>query len=302
MTIQPLTIDFRGKLPTTIWETDFIKREHTEELIEQCGAAGIAVFIAVVGWCCHESNDLCFYAKSINFIARRLKLDPQNVQDVLGCLASKSVDLLQYDPATERWFSRRLFAEGMKLLRKQSNARGATELERFFTELCGHQRRVADESGVELELEKDQEKDLEQEKETATSAYAHLQPQEAEKFIKADLMLASPETPRVQSSNLFIVAGRRPMLKYPNIWLSPAELVQVIDGFHDKGLDGKTQKKVFESVSSRVTSQVAAGKGIEKIHVYGWLTGFELTNTLQQVKASKDLERSETYLTNARVI
>lgn len=130
--------------------------------------------------------------------------------------------------------------------------------------------------------------------------FSHYEPSEREKLEKADSMLEPCDAPKVQRSNQFISAGRRPMLKWSNIWLSPQELVQVIDSLVDEGIDGKKRKQVFDSVQSRIATKLVQGVGIEKISAFNWLTGFEITETLKQIKAKKDLDRSEEYLTNAR--
>jgi hypothetical protein len=130
--------------------------------------------------------------------------------------------------------------------------------------------------------------------------FSHYEPSEREKLEKADSMLEPCENPKVQRSNQFISAGRRPMLKWSNIWLSPQELVQVIDNLIGEGIEPKKRKQVFDSVQSRIATKLVQGVGIEKISAFNWLTGFEITETLKQIKAKKDLDRSEEYLTNAR--
>lgn len=130
--------------------------------------------------------------------------------------------------------------------------------------------------------------------------YSHYEPEEREKLEKAESMLEPPDSPKVQRSNQYISAGRRPMLKWPNIWLSPHELVQVIDNLIGEGIEPKKRKQVFDSVQSRITTKLVQGVGVEKISAFNWLTGFEITETLKQIKAKKDLDRSEEYLTNAR--
>lgn len=131
--------------------------------------------------------------------------------------------------------------------------------------------------------------------------YSHLAPGDREKHEKADAMLAPVDDPQIQHSSQFINAGRRPMREYREIWLTPQELVCVLDEFFELNLEPKYRKKVFRKVASGISTKCAAsGMSPDRISAFNWLTGFELTNALGAVKAEKDLQRSETYLTNAR--
>lgn len=121
--LSELKLDFRGRFRTLIWETDFPIREHAIALLEiDCiDGKAFAVYMLFIYWACHEEDDLCFPEHKIARFAKRLKFDPSDVRAALIALMSPDVELLSYNSAAERWFSRRLFTEAAKFVRNQRN-------------------------------------------------------------------------------------------------------------------------------------------------------------------------------------
>jgi hypothetical protein len=121
--LAELKLDFRGRFKTLIWETDFPIRDHAAALLEIQSIDGkaLAVYMLFICWACHEEDDLCLPEHRIARFAKKLKFDPLDVRAALIALASPDVELLDYNSAAEKWFSRRLFIEAAKFVRNQRN-------------------------------------------------------------------------------------------------------------------------------------------------------------------------------------
>lgn len=130
--------------------------------------------------------------------------------------------------------------------------------------------------------------------------YSQYEPEERRKLETAESMLISGEDQKVSRSNHYMMAGRRPMKKWPEIWLSPQELVKVLDFFEEVKFEKKHRHRALDLVSSRIKTKMADGVQPERISAFNWITGFQGTEIMQQIKAEKDMQRSGTYLDNAR--
>lgn len=130
--------------------------------------------------------------------------------------------------------------------------------------------------------------------------YSSFSDEDRKKYEFAEVLLVPTTEPRIQKSNQFINASRRPMKQWRDIWLSPFELVKVLEEMTEAGMDKKSKHKVFDGVQSRILTKVAEGAAADRIPVFTWLTGFALTEALAQIKAKNDAERSNNYLNESR--
>jgi hypothetical protein len=115
----------------------------------------------------------------------------------------------------------------------------------------------------------------------------------------AESALESPESPKVATSSLFMSAGRRPMRKYPDLWMTTTELRQVFELYRKSGIPPSEYKRGFMACASKLATYKATGKPTESVSAFNWLTGFILNDVLEGLKKSNQLEASETYLKNA---
>jgi hypothetical protein len=84
-------------------------------------------------------------------------------------------------------------------------------------------------------------------------------------------------TEEIQSDNRFINTGRRPLAKYPEIWLSPVEIGEVLERAKDCGL--KDIKGLFSIVQMALRDpRPSYGKPNAGV----WLQGWALTQMLEQ--------------------
>lgn len=103
----------------------------------------------------------------------------------------------------------------------------------------------------------------------------------------------------VAASQVFATTGRRPMKKYPEIWLTRNELADVFRALLDRGVPSGQFYRVFHKVRSKLITGKAQGRKPEMVASFNWLTGWALEETLREMKAENDLKRSEKYLAKA---
>lgn len=128
------------------------------------------------------------------------------------------------------------------------------------------------------------------------------QPPPDSKFLEAAReALEAPDNPKLQSDNRFVLAGRRPMRKFPLIWLTEAELCDVLETYEKWGIPVDGQQihlQAFKNVSSDLTTRLAENKNT-KINAYTWLIGHEAQRLLDSLIKQVRLKREEIYLGKA---
>jgi len=106
-----------------------------------------------------------------------------------------------------------------------------------------------------------------------------------------------------ESDNRHILLGRRPMKKYPEIWLTEHELSSILEMYESEGIPIDSQKryaKAFISVNSKLQMKKAKGERLEFTNPYDWLIGFAKLDLLRELSASASLKRNELYLENSK--
>lgn len=116
----------------------------------------------------------------------------------------------------------------------------------------------------------------------------------------AERALLPQDDPLVSSSSLFMTTGRRPIKKYPEIWLTPSEYADVLRVYVEAGVPPDKISDGPKKVAAKLRTFKAQGKTTDCVSAYNWLVGWAFTEVLEQQKAVTDKKRSETYLNNAR--
>jgi hypothetical protein len=99
---------------------------------------------------------------------------------------------------------------------------------------------------------------------------------------------------------LWLNTGRRPMKKYPNLWLSPVELREAANLYEQSGIPAKDWHVGFRFVASRVDDKVQRGTPITAVNCYAWVIGFGLDHALDQRAKSLNVKRLESYAKGAK--
>ena len=99
----------------------------------------------------------------------------------------------------------------------------------------------------------------------------------------------------------YVSAGRRPLKKYPDMFLTPSELADVFQQLADAGIPAENFKLVFKRVAARLSTYKAQGKSLTMISVYNWLTSWAKHEVVKELTASCHLERSKVYLHDAKL-
>lgn len=116
----------------------------------------------------------------------------------------------------------------------------------------------------------------------------------------ADRHLVSPTDPIVAGHALFLSAGKRPMKKYPDVWLTPLQLAEVAELYEQSGIPRKELHLGFRLVATHVEGALARGRLITTINAHAWLIGHGLTQALEQRAKSLNVKRQEKYLEGTR--
>lgn len=106
---------------------------------------------------------------------------------------------------------------------------------------------------------------------------------------------ADPDDPQCQSDTRYVGAGRLPLNKYPDIWLTRLELYDVFKTYVDAGVPKTNLSAGFKLVQSKLLTYSAESRRVQSVSAYVWLNSFILTTVLDTLKKSTDLKRSQKY-------
>lgn len=103
--------------------------------------------------------------------------------------------------------------------------------------------------------------------------------EECKRLSEAHLLaerLLSPIDPEAAwiNSNLYMLAGRRPLKLWPDIFLAPTELRAVIILYQESGIPEKRLKEAFTICASKLVTYKISKRKIETVDVFSWLIGW----------------------------
>lgn len=112
--------------------------------------------------------------------------------------------------------------------------------------------------------------------------------------------LEPDSAPALQRDSRFVNAGRKPMKKYPDIWLTRHELADWMMIYLRLGVQKNQLDIGFKKTQAKILTYRQEGKRVQSVSAYNWGTGFILQEVLSELKLSTDLSRSEIYKQAAR--
>lgn len=121
------------------------------------------------------------------------------------------------------------------------------------------------------------------------SDYAELEP-----------LLTPASDPLVANSTLFMTTGKRPMKKYPNLWITTKQLSECATLYENSGIPPDQYHLGFRFVAAKLDKMATEGKSLNSTDAYGWLIGFGLTQALEQRGKTLNVKRQEKYLEGAQ--
>lgn len=99
--------------------------------------------------------------------------------------------------------------------------------------------------------------------------------------------------------NRYMGAGRRPMKDYPEIWLTPQELADVIKKLEGSDIPVQSYKDLFLKAEAKLKTYSSQGRSNQTVSVYNWLTGFlfdeSLERAIKETRLAKTLEGPQRY-------
>jgi hypothetical protein len=116
---------------------------------------------------------------------------------------------------------------------------------------------------------------------------------ESDPFLLAANGFLRPGTdPDVSTNNAYMLAARRPMRKYPEIWISAKDLADALKQFDAAGIPRDGFKLVFAKASSFLRDIAAKGGDPSKKNAHLTLTGWAKQEALKELTQSNYLKRS----------
>ena len=103
--------------------------------------------------------------------------------------------------------------------------------------------------------------------------------------------LESPQGKDWANSSVFMNTGRRPMKDYPEIWLSPPELADIIRDWQASNIPPDKWRKGFKTAQARLKTQAINGKPPQRTNVYNWLMGFGRNDLIEETIKDTRLQR-----------
>ena len=103
--------------------------------------------------------------------------------------------------------------------------------------------------------------------------------------------LESPDGKDWANSSVFMNTGRRPMKDYPEIWLTPTELTNVIRDWRAANIPIAKWRKGFLATQSKLKTHELNGKSADRTAAFFWLTGFIRNQLVQEAINDQRLEK-----------
>jgi len=106
---------------------------------------------------------------------------------------------------------------------------------------------------------------------------------------RAEAMLEQPRQQRWTLDPRYMCAQRRPMRKWPRIWLSKSELARSLRVYEDARLDFEL---ALSLVDTRLSSNEIQGRPGQFVSVFAWLCGWTRSEVARGAIDQKNLERA----------
>lgn len=113
--------------------------------------------------------------------------------------------------------------------------------------------------------------------------------------------LTKLETPEGQDWTLdsrFVNASRRPLKKFPLIWLTPHELADILKRLEQSQIPKNKYKDLFLKAEARLKTQKTVGRNGVFVSAYNWLAGFLMDEVIEQTIKEKRLEKAIQWTKN----
>lgn len=119
-----------------------------------------------------------------------------------------------------------------------------------------------------------------------------LDPKTREFLPMAEKALRPADAAEVMIRNGFINCGRRPIRKYPDLWITPHDLADAWRQCIDAGVPKDRIDVVFAKAAAHSETKIARGQDPSTFNAHGWIIGFGLTEGLKQLTQENYHKRS----------
>ncbi len=88
-----------------------------------------------------------------------------------------------------------------------------------------------------------------------------------------------------ECDNRHLLASRRPLKKFPDVWVSSPELLRIVEEWRRAGASVKRLAEGFAECDSRIQTYKVSGKPTHSVCIVSWMTGWVLQKELDKEKS-----------------
>lgn len=293
----------KEKVEKTFFDTDFFKDEKIQYLIAEYGNDGPTWYLRIALAILSEGGEL--HGKMARAFLKQLQATPEAAERFLADCVEIGLFYLAGDVIR----SYRADREVELLTTKRDSWRSR---QRKSRDLHGCHTGVTRDSRVShRDSEKEQEKEQEPEVDRETGEVQeggrplpppyHDDPATWDPLRREAEDALEPLTPEIARAGGFISLMRRPMKKYPTIWLTGVELANVSEQLIEVGL-GRHRRDVFLKADAQAKRERlrVPNKDPSLIDTYSWLINFCKQRVLDEQAAVTKLDTNKAYNQQAR--
>lgn len=96
-----------------------------------------------------------------------------------------------------------------------------------------------------------------------------------------------------EKTNLFILAGRRPLKTYPDIFMSMPELAEAISQWRQGGIPEHRYRDVLEIINGKLKTLKAKQQNIESVSAFNWAIGWAKIEVIQSINEETKLSKNK---------
>lgn len=305
----------KERVDKTFWDTDFFQDSKIQEIEARFNDAAPAYYELIVFQILREGG-------SIRWQGAIAILRKKQIADQAEAFLTACVEIGLFFRDGEFIGSHRADKEIENLSAKrdtwrtrQNKKRVNTETNKSISQVSRVTHAVVTrDSEEEEEHEHEEEKEVDQEKEQEREAGGpsrHRKPEIPKRIEPPDPSskpddidpndwkqaverLPQPTDPpsEWQKSNQWVCAGRRPMLKYPDLWITAPELANAIRIFKNKSLPIKHWRGIFETAQANAATKRTNGVNPERYGAFNAITGWILGEALKQLNDEVKINRN----------
>lgn len=123
--------------------------------------------------------------------------------------------------------------------------------------------------------------------------HTHTQPELNEDEKIADEFLEQPgSSAEWEKSNQWILAARRPLKKYPDMYFSVSELAEAMRQWAESGIPPQRYRDVLQLINGRIKQYKLDRKSVDNVSAFNWAIGWAKKDVISNLNEETKLEKN----------